>query len=61
MKERFYCTLVAQILNAHSMTRLEEIVCGETATKIMTVIAVLWAVIIVILSYQNISTFLKLN
>ena len=43
------------------MSRLEEIVFGKTATKIMTVIAVLWAVIIVILSYQNISTFLKLN
>jgi hypothetical protein len=43
------------------MSRLEEIVCGKTATKIMTVIAVLWTVIIVILSYQNISTFLKLN
>lgn len=61
MKEKLYCTLVAQILNVHSMSRLEEIVCGKTATKIMTVLTVLWAVIIVILSYQNILTFLKLN
>jgi len=54
MKERLYCTLVAQILNAYSMSRFEEIVFGKTCTRIFIALTVIWAACAVILMCSNI-------
>jgi hypothetical protein len=54
-------TYVDLYLKQIEMSRLEEIVCGKKATRIMIIIYTLWLIAIVILSYKNILTYLIKN